>query len=328
MNLNNGETISDEIIFLIDLHYPGGFKQFNETFSLDYANSCPTNRHEFLTQLIGVLNKEKYEMANIIQMNNKLLGNKINNNLKQQHYFPGNTIKCSIFVNLKQSKIRPIDNMWKILLNGQKPEHNIPHLTLFECEFNNKHPKWNLFNFNTFCENIYNLHKNTFITNCNLICNGFGLLGRQEINKFFVQTYDKSKCPTHIGNIKTNFLKFKTDFFKIINNMFGFYSSTQNDKYKTYTVNDQILLAVPEYYSDSMWNPHVTILNIGDIKQSNIELYKTLIKNDNLKPNANFILENMLTNINIGNINMMTDIESITINFRGAVYNAEKTIKL
>jgi len=310
------QPFSDEMISLINKHYPGGIKYFCEMFNQQYYLNDINKRHNILTDLINILHEEKNDLGNIL---------KISNN-KSQHYFPGNTIKCSIFVNLKQSNTKSVQNMWNVLLNGNVPEHDKPHLTLFECEFNNKHCNWKSFDFDTFCNSINTLYINSFLEDCTLICDTFELLGRQQINKFFVQTYDKTNCTTSIGNHKINFVKFKTDFFKIIKNMFGIYSSRQDDKYKIYSVNNEVLLAVPEYYTDTNWNPHVTIVNIGDIQKSNNKLYSVLTLNDMLKTDACKIMSNTIKNNKIGDINMTNDIESITIKFKGVVYNAEQTI--
>lgn len=131
----------------------------------------------------------------------------------------------------------------------------------------------------------------------------YELLGTTPIRKFYGKKYQLGTQEEH------RITDFRRDIYNEIQRRLGYpnvyFDKTDNidPKYVIFKYNGADMIAVPAYsWGVGNWTPHLSILNIGDIKTYNKPLYMSLIDNKNqLDPNAIITIHNYITT-NMSNV--------------------------
>ncbi len=264
--------------------------------------------------------KNKYlELKNsIISEDGVLEGGILEGGILEGGAFFKNTTKLYLMANITDKSIYDrLDERRALLLRGNQPKQPILHITLLQFEINQDHPYSYIFYSRDFHSNLKRYFNSTMVKNKVTLSSGFGeydLLGKGE-NKFFVKMYKPNK--------KMEITKFRTKIYGYLERELG--KPKIRKKVvggKTYVVfyyDKQELIAIPDfYYGKGVWTPHVSILNIGDIRAYNKPLYRKY-KNRKTKKGKLQLLFTPIVNARfrpIGKIKMNEHIGNLTLSLR------------
>ena len=229
-----------------------------------------------------------------------------------------NTTKFYLMANITDKYIyNRLDERRAILLRGNQPKHPILHITLLQFEINQDHPFSYIFYSRDFHKNLKKYFDKTMAKKKVTLSSGFGkydLLG-QGVNKFFVKLYKSNK--------RMEITNFRTMFYKYLQQKLG--KSTRKKKvvggrlHYVFHYNKMPLFSVPDfYYGRGVWKPHVSILNIGDIRSYNKSLYRQYTKKKSSKSKLQ-LLFTPIVNAKfkpIGKIKLNEHIGNLTVSLR------------
>lgn len=276
--------------------------------------------------------KNKFSSKAMI-LNNPLIL-KINSNKMSNNNF-------DFWIQIFPKNLIPFHEFFKVFKH--KCEHlNDPHITIHNGQFfvgkQSQRPISNVHdilknNAAEFCNNVANAFKNTLGTTCFLDSPKLKIMGQGE-TKFLVVAYDVQKNEQTFEPVITTFRK---EFYQIVfktlktdsNKIFKFDKTRTDNKigYQLYDNNSpfekgETVMVIPNYnFGIGVWQPHMTLCSLNDLKVQLPDLYSSLIKetvvgfelydvnlrnffDDNLVPEFIFFDENTLQ-IKLGNDNFV-----------------------
>lgn len=198
-----------------------------------------------------------------------------------------------------KQNVTAIDERRTVLLGvGNKPKNNDHHITLLEFKINPNYayyikPILTDASFHQFVRDSF--IKNLNGTTLKHVQQDYELLGKTPINKFYGKKYKLDQQEEH------RITDFRRDIYSEIQRRLG-NPKVDFDKtdpeYVIFKYNGADMIAVPSYsWGAGNWTPHLSILNMGDIKNNNIQLYNSLIDpniKNQLAPNAITTLHNYI----------------------------------
>jgi endonuclease/exonuclease/phosphatase (EEP) superfamily protein YafD len=232
-------------------------------------------------------------------------------------YLFKSTTNFYIIANItKKDIIDRLDERRRKLLLGFIPiDHGVLHITLLQFEINQKNPKANFFkNNNELRQKITVFYNNTFRKD-NVVLKytsgAYDLLGQTE-NKFLTKIYEPDQ-PLVITD-------FRKQFYKYLGSQLGRYTINEKvidgKKYHVFNFGGQDLFGVPDYYfGTGVWKPHISIVNVGNIREKNPQLYEKYDKAYSKQEKIEVLLEPIraVRFGPIGDISMRDDLKSLTI---------------
>lgn len=162
-----------------------------------------------------------------------------------------------------------------ILLN-KNPKNCKPHLTLYQFDINLDNPNAFIFRdkMSELAKFAFECYKKTFIrrsVQLKYTQGEYDLMGQSK-HKFLVKKYD---LYPRQDDVIVEFQKKFCDGMEAIFDLGSSKINKGNDfEYHSYNKETKALFAVPNFYAEEKWRPHVSLVNTADVKEHNPSVYR------------------------------------------------------